>query len=209
VSKLVEELRECADWQAMRGAGGTTMRVLGQAADHIERMEAELARVRKDAHKLWVEATNSEYVVNEDGEVCGYLARQEWLEQLEALAPQPAPVEQQEIARLEAELEKNRTKIGAKHNEKAVAVLPNGAVASNVYEAYAEGLKSITNNTPVLYQYRTRPTWTDDKSWHEWENCTHETAAEYTRLPEDMGWLFEVRALCALKSSGFEPQEQK
>jgi hypothetical protein len=93
------------------------------------------------------------------------------------------------------------------HNRPMIAaILPNGAIASNVYEAYEEGRKSVQPvQEPVLYQYR----WTNPleyknqpKSLLDWQpvkpgwNQTMQDKADELRSESTEGRLcYEVRAL--------------
>lgn len=53
---------------------------------------------------------------------------------------------------------------------------------------------------PVVWQYRTRPTWgrrhgLEDMPWGPWEFCSKETAEDYWRTPFLNDWAYEARVL--------------
>ncbi len=60
---------------------------------------------------------------------------------------------------------------------------------------------------PTLYQYRMRPTWENGK-WFNWEICSPEAAADYTRTPLLHAWEYQVRELF-LKSPDVAVKEFK
>lgn len=58
----------------------------------------------------------------------------------------------------------------------------------------------INEIKPVVWQYRTKPTWVTAWGPGPWRTCTEQQAAEYKRVPIVNDWEYETRTLGVIGS---------
>lgn len=60
-------------------------------------------------------------------------------------------------------------------------------------DTYKIMMSHLANVEPVVWQYRTKPTWVT--AWGPWQICTERQAAQYKQVPILNDWEYETRTL--------------